>query len=173
MSHLWPYESDGDGLTASGCARPKCHVIAICTQDWLTSGSVAMIISIVTASLSVGGGCLMVQGVLGTQAHQSNWRIVNKRMSSNILFFSTQPGPSLIWQQPQTSQWVSVWVFSTCPLFVAACWAVLVKMATDSRVDSSSLVLSLLGRPEHTVHPPSSVRCTNSTSVTLYQTGRY
>lgn len=60
------------GLTASGCARPRCHVMAICTQDWLTSGSVAIIISMVTASLSVGGGCLMVQGVLGTQAHQSN-----------------------------------------------------------------------------------------------------
>lgn len=60
-------------LTASGCARPRCHVIAICTQDWLTSGRVAMIISMVT-SLSSGGGCLMVQGVLGTQAHQSNWK---------------------------------------------------------------------------------------------------
>lgn len=60
-------------LTASGCARPRCHVIAICTQDWLTSGRVAMISSMV-ASLSSGGGCLMVQGVLGTQAHQSNWK---------------------------------------------------------------------------------------------------
>lgn len=60
-------------LTASGCARPRCHVIAICTQDWLTSGRVAMISSMVT-SLSSGGGCLMVQGVLGTQAHQSNWK---------------------------------------------------------------------------------------------------
>lgn len=40
--------------------------------------------------------------------------------------------------------------FSTCPLLVAACWAVLMKMETDSRVDSSSLVQSLLGRPEQT-----------------------
>lgn len=37
-----------------------------------------MIISIVTPSLSFGGGCLMVQGVLGTQAHQSNWNNINK-----------------------------------------------------------------------------------------------
>lgn len=65
-------KANSDVLTASGCARPRCHVIAICTQDWLTSGRVAMIISMVTASLSFGGGCLMVQGVLGTQAHQSN-----------------------------------------------------------------------------------------------------
>lgn len=67
------------GLTASGCARPRCHVIAICMQDWLTSGRLAMIISMVTASLSAGGGCLMVQGVLGTQAHQSNWKHITHR----------------------------------------------------------------------------------------------
>lgn len=63
--HCWP--------TASGCGRPKCHVMAICTQDWLISGSVSMIRPMVTASLSVGGGCRMVQGVLGTHAHQSNY----------------------------------------------------------------------------------------------------
>ncbi len=32
-----------------------------------------MIMPMVTASLSVGGGCRMVQGVLGTHAHQSNY----------------------------------------------------------------------------------------------------
>lgn len=40
-----------------------------------------------------------------------------------------------------------VCVFSTCPLLVAACWAVLVKIATASSVQSSSLLLSLLGKP--------------------------
>lgn len=75
------YEPDR-GLTASGCARPRCHVIAICTQDWLTSGRVAMIISMLIASLSFGGGCLIVQGVLGTQAHQSNWRNISRERVS-------------------------------------------------------------------------------------------
>lgn len=78
--------ADVDGLTASGCARPRCHVIAICMQDWLTSGRVAMIISMLTASLSVGGGCLMVQGVLGTQAHQSNCERTSGRVRADLSY---------------------------------------------------------------------------------------
>lgn len=128
-------------LTASGCARPRCHVIAICTQDWLTSGRVAMISSMVT-SLSSGGGCLMVQGVLGTQAHQSNWKHDNGWVGQ---WLSVVP------------QGVQVCVSSTCPLFVAACWTVPVKMATDKRVQSSSLVLRFWGKPGRT-------RATESTS---------
>lgn len=69
--------TDSDRLTASGCGLPRCHVIAICIQDWLISGRVAMMVSIVTASLSLGGGCLIVQGVFGIQAHQSNWKSIN------------------------------------------------------------------------------------------------
>ncbi|TNN31143.1 hypothetical protein EYF80_058706 [Liparis tanakae] len=73
-SAYWP-----NGIWAEG---NTCHVMAICTQDWLTSGRVAMIISMVTASLSVGAGCLIVHGVLGTQAHQSNWEgTTRERMS--------------------------------------------------------------------------------------------
>lgn len=37
-----------------------------------------MIRPMVTASLSVGGGCRMVQGVLGTHAHQSNYSTERK-----------------------------------------------------------------------------------------------
>lgn len=136
-------------LTASGCALPRCHVIAICIQDWLMSGRVAMIVSIVTASLSLGGGCLMVQGVFGIQAHQSNWMSINK---SRPLMWITCA--SLViqhcWHQSQLSDCNGVWVLSTCPLLVAACWTVPVKMATDRRVQSSFLLLSFQGKPEHT-----------------------
>lgn len=42
-----------------------------------------MIRSMVTASLSVGGGFRMVQGVLGTHAHQSNYSTERKSNSEN------------------------------------------------------------------------------------------
>jgi len=50
-------------------------------------------------------------------------------------------------------------VFVTCPLLVAACWAVLVKITTLNSVISSSFVFSSLARPgmqETTVVTPDS-----------------
>lgn len=124
-------------LTASGCGLPRCHVMAICIQDWLISGRVAMMVSIVTASLSPGGACLMVQGVFGIQAHQSNWKSISRnRIEKRTLAVHTEDH--------------SVRSGRTCPLLVAACCTEAVKMATDSSVPSSSLLQSFEGRPEHT-----------------------
>lgn len=123
-------------LTASGCGLPRCHVMAICIQDWLISGRVSMMVSIVTASLSSGGGCLMVQGVFGIQAHQSNWKNIsrNRDEKRTLAVHAEDHFKS----------------GSTCPLLVAACCTEAVKMATDSSVQSSSLLQSFEGRPEHT-----------------------
>lgn len=128
--------TDGDRLTASGCGLPRCHVIAICIQDWLISGRVAMMVSIVTASLSLGGGCLIVQGVFGIQAHQSNWKSINGEQNHETPADQTQNH--------------SVRLTLTCPLFVAACCTVPVKTATDRSVQSSPLVSSFEDKPKHT-----------------------
>lgn len=64
------------------------------------------------------------------------------------------------WWSPTSDQSWLMSVLSTCPLLVAACWAVLVKMATASRAHSSSLVLSLLDRPVINHHQLEYTNCT-------------
>lgn len=66
---------------------------------------------------------------------------------------TSQTGSMTMGECVSDFQWslrVQVCVSSTCPLFVAACWTVPVKMATDKRVQSSSLVLRFWGKPGRT-----------------------